>query len=162
MARLCLRVSFGLKRERRFDLEPSSTKRQMASGLEGLGIGCSLIHPSTEASSDRGSRRPILRRAFALAAFVQRRSPALLLLLPIIFTATNYFFSSATPCSGPTRAIMDANPMPQADREHSTPATNRGYIPKTLCGCRVAPQILDARSRHCRRWHHPGAGRAAA
>jgi hypothetical protein len=81
MARLCLRVSFGLKRERRFDLEPSSTKRQMASGLEGLGIGCSLIHPSTEASSDRGSRRPIFGRTFALAAFVQRRSPALLLLL---------------------------------------------------------------------------------
>jgi hypothetical protein len=42
-----------------FAFSPISTRRRIATGLEGLGFGCSLIHASTDASSDGGSRNPI-------------------------------------------------------------------------------------------------------
>jgi len=42
-----------------FALSPRATSRRMASGREGLGLGCVAIHASTAAKSGGGIRSPI-------------------------------------------------------------------------------------------------------
>jgi hypothetical protein len=67
-----------------FALNPISTRRRIATGLEGLGFGCSLIQASTDASSDGGSRNPIWGAPLPSLPSYSAGLPRFFLLLPVI------------------------------------------------------------------------------